>query len=153
VNASRLVIAPALLLAAVTAVALTYPGGLSAAYHDFHNFQQNAREMDTARARDESLSDRSAILLDRLNAKQAITQDVIDGRAELGEAARQFLALTSADAEALAFIRGRYNCSTDLEKYARNVIDHVVGQVPMADKPAIAARLDRQFRARFGHGR
>jgi len=153
VNLTRLVIAPMLLVAAAAVVALTYPGGVSAACQDFHEFRQNARQCDAERDRDAALSDHSVILFDRINAKQAIIVDVIDGRIELGEASRQFLALTAGDEAALAFVRGRYDGSTDVEKYARNVIEHAIGQVPAAEKSAVVARLDRQFRGRFGHAR
>jgi hypothetical protein len=139
-----------LLAAAAAVVALTYPGGVSAACEDFQQFRQNARRFDTERDRDAVLSDRSVLLHDRINAKQAIVEDVIGGRVELGEAARLFLELTVEDETAMAFVRGRYDGSTDLEKYARNVIDHVSGQVPSADKAAVLTRLNRQLRDRFG---
>jgi len=138
---------------AVVAVGLTYPGVLVAAVEDFRDFRQRNRQMDDERKIDAALSGRVTSLSDRLLAKQAIVIELIDGRVKLGEAADRFLALTAGDVLAMDYLRGKYDGSTDTERFARNVIDYAAAHMSPADSTALVARLDGQFRARYGHPR
>ena len=144
---------PAAVGFAVVAVGLTYPGGLVAAVEDFRDFRQHTRQMDDEREIAAALSGRVTSLSDRLLAKQTIVIELIDGRVKLGEATDRFLALTADDAVAMDYLRGKYDGSTDTERFARNVIDYAAAHVSPAESTALVAQLDGQFRTRYGHPR
>ena len=144
---------PAAVGFAVVAIALTYPGGLAAAVEDFGDFRRHTRQMDDERDIDAALSGRVMTLSDRLLAKQATVIELIDGRVTLGEATERFLVLTAGDDRAMDCLRFKYDGSTDTERFARNVTDYAAANVSPAESAAVAARLDGQFRARFGHPR
>ncbi len=144
---------PAAVVVTVVAVSFTYPGGLAAAVEDFQNYGRFHHEMDTARDRDAELDTHSVGLFDRIATKQAIIHEVFAGRVTLADAADRFLTLTADDTQAMDFLRARYDGSTDLERMARNVIEHAKAQRDDSNHKAVVAHLDRQFRARFGHPR
>jgi hypothetical protein len=150
---TRLFRIPVAVGASVAAIALTYPGGVTAALEDFRDFRQHSGDLEREQDRDIQMNDRSMCLTERISAKEAVTFDLIAGRTTLDSAAERFLALTASDAVSMDFLRSRFDGSTDLERVARNVIDYAITHVPVKDAPAVVARLDAQFQARFGHPR
>lgn len=140
-------------------VAATYPDGLSAAVRDFRDYAEINSAMTESSEREAEMTLRSAELVDRITAKEAIVKEVVAGRLSLTEATRQFLTLNGDDPVPLRFIQTRYDGSTLEEKVARNVIEHVSAALRWGTGASasasgeVIADLDRQFRARYGHPR
>lgn len=143
-------------IATVALIAVTYPNGLSAAVHDLRDYARLTGEMSELSEADADMTVRSGEMITRLSAKEAIVKELVAGRLTLETATARFITLNGDDQQALRMLQSRYDGSTLEEKMARNVIDHASAMLyHMRDQDGrtMMARLDRQFRERYGHPR
>lgn len=144
---------PLVVAVVVGLVAGTYDGGLSAAVRDFRDYASLNDQMSEMSDRQIDLALRSDELRDRITAKEGIVKEVIAGRLSLADATSRFLTLNGDDPVTFSVLNLRYDGSTYEEKVARNVIDHVDAYRASSKGKDVGARLDQQFRARYGHPR
>jgi hypothetical protein len=94
--------------------------------------------------------DRLETVTVRMQQKEQLIAELVAGRRRLTDVAAEFLRLNRAEPECLTAIRGYFPDGSDEEVAARNVIEYVGPRVAAGDRPAVLARLDREFAAAFG---
>jgi hypothetical protein len=122
-------------------VALTYPGGLSAAYQDVRDSGELNEQLSEAQREDESLEFRKEIVVERIANKEAAITHLIDGHIRFPEAVERFLELIQEDEANLSVLRNQYGKRSVEELASRNVIAYVAKRNP----PHVTALLE-QFR-------
>lgn len=102
--------------------------------------ESNSRELD----------DDCATLTRVREAKDVLLADLRAGRTTLAAAADTYYALVVVCQRLLDGLRfTEPQAESDLERAAIRLSDHALDDVPPADRPALAARLDAEFRDRF----
>jgi hypothetical protein len=87
---------------------------------------------------------------DRIELKGKYVRELIDGRLSLAQVTAEFVRLNEEYPAARDHVRFRYAGSSDEEKTARNVLDHVRPRVADEQRDAVLARLEREFVALYG---
>ena len=119
---------------------------LSAIGFDFWNAPKLQAELRTEESLDHLLDSKSELVARRTAAKDAIVQDLADGRLDLVQAANQFSGLYESPSDFLAVLRAHYPGLSDEECIYRNTIEYASTRLEdRPDGPEILARLNRQF--------
>lgn len=130
---------------------LTYPGGLSAAYRDFGDYEDNSRALETTRTTNAKLDVNLIGLMDRINLKEQWLNELIADRATLRVTIHRFIGLNRSNDLARETIEKQYAGATYEEKAARNVIDFVKTRLATTPGPSnTPQRLQSEFHAMFG---
>ena len=147
----RLAAIPASVGAMVAATALTYPGGLNAAYDDFHDYESHREIMASAPATSAQHDATIVNLTDRIAMKEQWVEELIAGRATLKATVQRFSDLNRSNDAVTRCIADQYVGATHEEKAARNVCDFVNAQLRTGLATSTAARdIRTQFRAAYG---
>lgn len=147
----RLALIPASVGAIVAAAALTYPGGLNAAYDDFHDYESHREIMASTPASNARLDATIVNLTDRIVMKEQWVDELIAGRATLSTTVRSFMDLNRSNDAVTQSIGEHYAGATYEEKAARNVCDFVNTRIRIGLATSTAARdIQNQFRATYG---
>ncbi len=142
---------PAAFGATLAMAMLTYPGGLSAAYSDFENYDEHARQLETTRSSNARHDSSLVNLMDRINTKEQWLEELIAGRATLRATTERFMGLNRSNDAARTAIDFHYPGATDEEKAARNVIDFANTRLAYTPGPSdTRRRLQTEFRDQFG---
>ncbi len=132
------VVLPVVVFAAVVAV---HPGLARAAGVDFWNLAEARADLAAEAEVSEELADRDDVVLRRIVVKEALTADLVAGRADLPAVAARFLELAADEPTYLDMLHTSVPGDSDLERAARNVIDYAGWRV--SDPTARAALRDR----------
>ena len=147
----RLAVIPASVGAIVAAAALTYPGGLNAAYDDFHDYESHREIVASTPASNAQLDATIVNLTDRIAMKEQWIEELISGRATLNITVQRFLDLNRSNETIYHLIDDQYPGATYEEKAARNVCDFVNMRIRVGPATSTAARdIQNQFRAAYG---
>lgn len=120
---------------------------LSAAGFDFWNAPKLQAELQTEEKLDRLLDSRSESVARRTALKDAIVQDLAEGRLDLVQAAKQFYSLHESPTYYLEILHSQYPNMTDEECICRNTIDYA--STRLEDRPdgrEVLGRLEREFR-------
>ena len=138
----------ALLLATV----ICYPGGISAAYRDLRDYSDLQARMDDQRQTQQELHHKTLLLQRRIQIKDVLIEDLIQGRTTLISVAKQFQVLNSELPEGLYVLHTLHPDVSELERSALNVMEYVeLRELPQKIKAKVFARLRTEFRQAFGH--
>lgn len=121
--------AAALALGAVYAgVSLAVPGWTTQIGMDFWNAPGLQDSLDAENKRSQTLSDQDKTVLRRLRIKDEITQDVIEGRTTLFEAAAMFRTMNASRPHFIELLKSRFPDCEENEVHCLNVIEFVTVQ-------------------------
>jgi len=138
-------------IATFTAIALTYPGGMSIAYNDLVHYQSHKSELDHAKQTDAQLDDVNQRIANRIAIKDGIIADLISERVSLNQAVRLFLQLNGTDERLMGVLREAYPGRNDEERIARNVLDYMRQRVGQNENSQIEmGRIEAEFERLFG---
>lgn len=148
----RWVSIPTVLTAVVVTAAVSYPGGLSAAYADLRDVGPLSDSVEKSRTTDRQLEERLTGFRDRLDYKEELVTALIDGHAPLTAVADEFAELNRGEEQLLRIQRKRYGDLEAAELAAVNVLDYVRSRVgDDSGSSVVLSRLRAEFRQRFGH--
>jgi hypothetical protein len=107
-----------------------------------------ALEADLRAAAEESarLDADDATVRRRIEIKEALVAELIDGRASLSAVTERFLELDGPREAYMVSVRERFPGATDSEKMARNVIAYTLPRATDDARAALAARFDADLR-------
>jgi hypothetical protein len=143
---------PVVLTALIVTAAVSYPGGLTAAYADLRDSGRLNDSLQSSRTTERQLGERLSGLRDRIDYKEELVTALIRGDVTLTGVADEFAALNRDDEQSLMLQRKRYGDLDEAELAAVNVLDYVRSRVgDDSGTPAVLARLRAEFRQRFGH--
>lgn len=150
---TQLLLSPRLALGAVLALAgLTLfaadPHWVTAAGLDVWNAPALQREYEEGVERSRGLDADGDKILCRIEVKEALVQQLIDGRITLAEVSARFLAMNRTYADQMQTLRHAYPDITDAERSARNVVTFVQARMnglPPARKAEVALRVAGEF--------
>lgn len=149
---ARKLTVPATAFATAVGVLLTYPGGISAAYSDICCFDDHAHQLSDEQAAGADLTARTHVIAERINIKEGLVSDLIDGRTTLAAVAERFHELNRDVPACMAAVRSKYPDLDDDERIALNVLDFVrVRELPPAKHELVFARLAAEYEQMFGH--
>lgn len=122
------------------------PSWAKSAGLDVWNVESAERELAAANRAQEQLAADDVTILNRITAKESLTDEVIASRLSLADAAAQFLALSSDSPIYLAYLRDTYPDGTDDERAARNVIEYASQRVANpTERDALTRRLTAEL--------
>ena len=123
-------------------LAVANPTWAKTAGLDVWNITSAERDLADATRTHRQLAADDITVLNRITAKEALTDEVIAGRVTLADAAAQFLALSSDAPLYLTYLLDTYPHAADDERVALNVIDYATQRVEdPAERDALACRL------------
>jgi hypothetical protein len=135
---------------AVAAVVLVLAGllaaRLSAIGFDFWNAPQLQAELENQQTLDKTLDAQSQLICRRTSEKDAIVEEIVNGRIDLVRAAALFYHLHESQPNFVALLREHYPDLTIEECLCRNAIDFTATRVE--DRPegrAVLAQLEWEF--------
>jgi hypothetical protein len=107
------------------------------------------RELAECQQQQESLQAQSQVVLQRIEAKNAIVEDVIGGRTHLREAAARFAELNAPCPTYMSMLHQCYPGLSDQQALCRNVMSFVNSKLsPWPDRAAaVLARLEKEMPA------
>ena len=147
----RLAMIPASVGAVVALAALTYPGGLNAAYDDVQDYESHREIMASNPASNAQLDATIMNLTDRITMKEQWIDDLIAGRATLRTTVQHFMDLNRGNEMVTRSIVDHHTGATYEEKAARNVCEFVNTRIRIGLATSTAARdIQNQFRAAYG---
>jgi hypothetical protein len=135
------------LLATAAAALATEPVWVTAGL-DVWNAPALRQELADGAKRHRELGETGAVVMRRIEAKEALVGRLIDGEISLAEAAARFLDLNRIREDHMSLLRAMYPDMTDDERTARNVIAYTATR--LADLPAdrqaeVTERLEAEF--------
>jgi hypothetical protein len=143
---------PVVLTALVGTAAVSYPGGLTAAYADLRDSGHLSDSLQTSRTTERQLGEKLSGLRDRIEYKEELITALIRGDATLAAVAGEFAELNRGDEQSLMLQRKRYGDLDEAELAAVNVLDYARSRVgDDSGSAAVLARLRAEFHQRFGH--
>ncbi len=133
-------------------ILLTYPGGISAAYSDICNFDSTSHQLAEDQATGSNLSIRTQAIAERINLKEALISELIDGRTNLREVSGRFLELNQDVPACMNAIRAKYPELSDDERITMNVIDFVrVRDLSPEKQTEVRTRIAEEYQQMYGH--
>lgn len=139
-------------LIAATGVFLTYPGGLSAAYADVISFDINQSMLTEQQAIGNDLVVRSQAITERIELKEALVTDLVEGHATLADTAAKFHELNRDVPTCMSAIRMRYPEASDDERMVLNVLDFAsIRDMDETERNTVMGRLAAEYETMFGH--
>ncbi|MGL6094926.1 MAG: hypothetical protein ACRC7O_03860 [Fimbriiglobus sp.] len=143
---------PATAFATALGILLTYPGGISAAYSDICCFDDHAHQLTDEQAAGADLTARTHVIAERINIKEGLVSDLVDGRTTLAAVADRFYELNRDVPACMGAVRSKYPDVPDDERIALNVLDFVrVRELPPDRAGVVFARLAAEYEQMFGH--
>lgn len=136
---NRWVSIPLTVAGVIGLVALTYPGGLSAAYQDARDSGTVKEQLSEAERVRESLTSRGEVISERIAVKEAAVNELIHGHTSFRATVERFVELYEGDETLLAVLRHEYGDRSLEELAGRNVIAYVAKRQP----PHATALLDQ----------
>ncbi len=136
-----------LFLAPLAGLTYAYPHWPEAASLDVWDAPALGAEIDQCQQRRDDLNRRVQLCQDRLARKLEITTDVIAGRMNLAEAAREFRRLNVTNPDFVRCMRYKYPDCPEDELHVHNLIDTVdrfLEQQPEHDR--LLARLNAEYK-------
>ena len=147
----RIVTIPAAFGATLLLATFTYPGGLSAAYHDIQDYDAIRADMRTTRTDDAKLDAILINILDRITMKEQWLDELLAGRATLKVTTQRFMELNTSNEITRRAIDDQYAGACYEEKAARNVVDFVRTRLRTSPGPSnTPQRIQAEFREQFG---
>lgn len=138
---------PMYVFAVIASVALAYPGGLGAMYHNAQEMTQLSAEMEQLE-NDRARMDQECVLAaNRIALKEAMIEELITGRRTLRDVAEEFARISGNDPCQSQVLQAVYACSSELEFNARNVLCYAEQRSGTDSvKERVMVELNRQYR-------
>lgn len=150
-NVRRLATAVAASVSVVGLVSVTYPGGLAAACQDVADTPRLSSQMAAATTERDGLNCRSIMVADRIELKETLITQLLDGQSDLETTARQFAELNADMPKLIRSYRLRYGDRPDDELAARSVLEYAESRKnERPDGYRVVESLQHQFAARYG---
>jgi hypothetical protein len=109
---------------------------------DFDDIEATRRDLDR----------QVAVMAERIQTKELLIRDLVDGKTTLREVAEKFHKMNAEFPACMSVIRARYPDVPDEERMARNVLEFVhLQDMPAAELKAVETRLGAEFYQAFGH--
>ena len=109
-------------------------------------------ELDEIEAVRRDLDRQVAVMTERIQTKELLIRDLVEGKTTLREVAEKFHRMNAEFPACMSVIRARYPDMTDEERMARNVLEFVhLQDLPADQLKAVEARLGGEFYQVFGH--
>lgn len=128
-------------------VSLAYPNWTAHCGVDVWNYGTYSRQLSDAEGQTGRIEREALAIAKRIAAKDALIQDLIEGRVELGGVIGEFMRLNDAYPSLDRVIRDYYPGHSDAERTARNVL-HFVDQ-RLEEKSGRRAEVMGRLRAEF----
>ena len=129
-------------------VALTYPGGLAAAYQDCRDSNELTEQFAESQRVQESLECRKEVIVERIANKEAAVNHLINGHASFQATIDRFVELYQEDETILTVLRHEYGDRSLEELAGRNVIAYVAKRKP-PHATALLEQLRHEHESRF----
>jgi hypothetical protein len=143
---------PVVLASLVGAIALCYPGGLSAAYADLRDANRLNAEVEEYKANDRQMGARMCGVRERIEYKEELVTALIRGQTTLTTVTDQFAEMDGGDERSLLLQRAHYGDLPETELAARGVLEYVRIRVAAdGGSSVVLSRLHAEYERRFGH--
>ena len=112
---------------------------------DVWNVPALEQEAQEAYEQNDQMTATAESLNRRMEVKEALIRDLIEGRATLAEVTAQFYELNSPYPQYMTAIRANFPGRTDEEKMAHNVIYYALPRATPEQREALKTRLDAEL--------